>query len=409
MKAGDLKWDWKQFLDAVLRPGPEPEIEAEIAERAREQAPVIWLLGKVQSGKTAIIRAITGRRDAEIGSGFRPCTPDSRIYEFPEDAPVVRFLDTRGLGEVSYDPQPDVQLVAGQAHAVVAVARAMDPAQEPILEVLRTVRAEHPDWPVILVQTRLHDAYPDGRDHPPYDQLTRSPGLDDLRRALSAQAALFAQLPGEAPCIAVPVDLTRAEEGYSDPDYGLEALLNALDQVCVEARAGMLLDLARDARESRMARAHPHVLGYAGAAGVTDLVPVVGLVTVPTLQGKMLHSLAGLYGLTWDRRTLMEFVGSLGSGTLLFMGASFYARQLGKLVPVYGQSAGALAAGVASATVTYALGRAACYYLEQCRLGQRDPEGVARTYKGALKEAHALFRETLGRHRPAPAPEPAKP
>jgi len=37
-------------------------------------APVIWLFGKVQSGKTSIIRALTGAERAQIGGGFKPCT-----------------------------------------------------------------------------------------------------------------------------------------------------------------------------------------------------------------------------------------------------------------------------------------------------------------------------------------------
>ncbi|MDN5849291.1 MAG: DUF697 domain-containing protein, partial [Nitrococcus sp.] len=139
------------------------------------------------------------------------------------------------------------------------------------------------------------------------------------------------------------------------------------------------------------ARVHPHLLGYATAAGMSDLVPVMGFVTVPTLQGKMLHSIAALYGVEWNRRTLKEFVASLGTGTALGIGVSFTARQLMKLIPVYGQIAGAAAAGATSAAVTYALGRAACYYLEQVRLGRRDPAGVASMYRGSLKQAYAKF------------------
>src|SRR3990167_7726302 len=72
-------------------------------------APVFWLLGKAQSGKTSIIRAIPGSSRAEIGGGFRPCTRTAPVYSFPtEDDCLVRFLDTRGLGEVAYDPAEDI-------------------------------------------------------------------------------------------------------------------------------------------------------------------------------------------------------------------------------------------------------------------------------------------------------------
>src|SRR5690606_40968696 len=66
-------------------------------------------LGKVQSGKTSIVRALTGCTDAEIGTGYAPCTRTSRVFDFPPEAPVIRFLDTRGLGEARYDPTEDLR------------------------------------------------------------------------------------------------------------------------------------------------------------------------------------------------------------------------------------------------------------------------------------------------------------
>src|SRR4051794_14573810 len=70
--------------------GPPPDLEATLAElRTTTPAPVFWLLGKTQSGKTSLVRYLTGAEDAVIGSGFRPCTRTSRIYEFPTpDAPL---------------------------------------------------------------------------------------------------------------------------------------------------------------------------------------------------------------------------------------------------------------------------------------------------------------------------------
>ena len=45
-----------QSLKAVLLPTGAERANKEIAVRARAFAPVIWFLGKVQSGKTSIIR-----------------------------------------------------------------------------------------------------------------------------------------------------------------------------------------------------------------------------------------------------------------------------------------------------------------------------------------------------------------
>jgi predicted GTPase len=81
-----------------------PKVDAEEVEQLLEKVrselptPVFWLLGKTQSGKSSIIRAMTGSTRAEIGNGFRPCTRTAQQYPFPDEAdPLIRFLDTRGL------------------------------------------------------------------------------------------------------------------------------------------------------------------------------------------------------------------------------------------------------------------------------------------------------------------------
>src|SRR5204863_8535540 len=59
--------------------------EEEIAAAAREFAPVVWLLGKVQSGKTSLIRVMTGCSTAEIGDGLRARTKTAPLLYFPEE------------------------------------------------------------------------------------------------------------------------------------------------------------------------------------------------------------------------------------------------------------------------------------------------------------------------------------
>src|ERR1051325_10276770 len=83
----------------------------EYLDRLRKDAPtpVFWLVGKTQSGKTSSVRYLTGAERAEIGKGFQPCTRFSSKYVFPnEQAPLLVFLDTRGLDEPNYDPAEDI-------------------------------------------------------------------------------------------------------------------------------------------------------------------------------------------------------------------------------------------------------------------------------------------------------------
>jgi len=120
------------------------------------------------------------------------------------------------------------------------------------------------------------------------------------------------------------------------------------------------------------------------------------VVTVPVLQAAMLRQLAQLHGMTWDRRGYAEFLAALGAGTLLRTASTFGIRQLVKLVPVYGQTVGAATAAAASFAVTYAIGKAASYYLTQRQRG-RHAEDVAAVYREALRGAFGMAGEREGR------------
>jgi len=375
--------------------------QEEIAARARAFAPVVWLLGKVQSGKTSLVRVTTGCSAAEIGDGFRACTKTSRIFDFPEEAPLVRFLDTRGLGEAGYDASEDLAFSEGQAHLVVVTMRALDAQQEAVVEVVRLIRRRHPEWPIIVVQTALHEGYRPGTGHvQPYPYVTgdaatlaRAGVSSDLVRSLLRQRTQFDDVPGHAAIVFVPVDFTLPEDGWAPADYGHEALVAALQGVAPTAVGSVLSNLTGDAADTLADRAHPHVLGYATAAGAADLWPLAGIALVPAIQAKLIHALGAIYGVVWDRRTLAEFASALGATTLIRVASGFGARELAKLVPIYGQTAGAAAAAGMSFATTYALGKAACYFLRRRKAGASDPAGVAQAYKDALGSALRLARE----------------
>jgi uncharacterized protein (DUF697 family) len=139
-----------------------------------------------------------------------------------------------------------------------------------------------------------------------------------------------------------------------------------------------------------------HILGYAAAAGASDAIPVAGVVTVPVLQAAMLRQIANLHGMPWDRRGYTEFLAALGAGTLLRTASTFGIRQLVKLVPVYGQTVGAATAAAASFAATYAIGKAASYYLTQRQRG-RHAEDVAAVYREALRGAFGMAGEREAR------------
>src|SRR5947209_7591434 len=116
---------FERLLHLFSTSGREQELQKQLAElRRRMPVPVFWLYGKTQSGKTSIIKYLTGADRAEIGNGFRPCTRYSQEYDFPTaDTPLLSFLDTRGLGEPGYDPEEDLARFDHQAHLVVVTVK----------------------------------------------------------------------------------------------------------------------------------------------------------------------------------------------------------------------------------------------------------------------------------------------
>jgi uncharacterized protein (DUF697 family) len=392
---------------AYFLPSAHKVADAATSREAKEQArrvatadaPFIWLFGKVQSGKSSIVQCLTGATAAEVGEGFRPMTRSTAVFDFPTEAPLLRFLDTRGLGEQGYDPAEDLAACERMAHLLIVVMRVGDPAQQAVIEALRGIRDRHPGWPMIVAQTWLHSLYQYPPAHPqPYPftggpQDADVPGVpSDLSRGLMYQRGLFDQLPGKGRILFVPVDFTRPEDGLPPADYGLEKLLAAIEATAPEAVRARLASLRSAEGNAIGAAAHSLILGYAFAAAAADVVPAMGAVMVPSIQGAMLHALSGRFGTSWSRADVIAFIGSLGTAVLLRYGLGFGLRQFVKLIPVYGQITGAAAAAGASFAFTYAFGRAACVYLAARRRGDEPTDReIIEAYKTGLSTAFASF------------------
>ena len=396
------KQAWQRFA--------APRVSDEKLEQCVRQAcrdlpvPVFWLLGKTQSGKTSLIRALTGDTRAQIGNGIRPCTRTAMEYPFPaEDDCILRFLDTRGLGELNYDPSEEIALFQGQAHLLIVVMKALDHAQQPVLEALEKIHAARPEWPILVVQSALHEGYAAREEQHvlpyPYDQQPFPPTVpQDLARSVTTQQLAVSKMGIKARF--VPVDFTFPEDGYEPADYGLEALWEAIEELLPLGLRSMLQrnkQARKSLRDVHLRAAHPHVLSYAVAAGAAAAVPIP-LVDVPlviAIQGKMFHTIASLYHQEFDRQKIGEVVGALGIGYLGRLGV----RELLKLVPGYGSAISALYAGAS----TYALGLTLCAYFSRLRDGNLpDAEEFRKIYDVHFQEGRERMHAYLERLRTKP-------
>jgi len=372
--------------------GSEPrDIERDLQQmREQAQTPVFWLFGKTQSGKTSIVRFLTGATDAEIGSGFRPCTQTSRKFPFPtEEAPALTFLDTRGVDEPSYNPAEDLAAFNKDAHVLIITCRLTDFAHGKLRESLAAIRKANPRRPVLLALTCLHEAYPQTQ-HPAGPLV---PGLADTVYAdalklLAEQQQKFEGLFDRM----VAIDLTKPEEGYTNSEYGGEALKQTLLELLPLAYRQTLLQLdaaTGGLRSIHLQRAVPTLIGYSSLAAAAGAVPIpfVDLLILPGIQSKMIRELAQLSGQTESGKRFLEISASMGMGLLMQQAV----REVAKFIPYVGSAVG----GAIAYGSTYALGRAFLSYLQQLHDGHApDTATVKALYQTHLMEAEKRWKAT---------------
>lgn len=355
--------NWSDSIAAWAIPGKNPELEHVLAQQA-QSLPTLWLLGKTGAGKSSLIHALTGDSKIAIGNGFQPCTKTANVYDYPQDKPLLRFLDTRGLSEVDYDARDDIAACEDRSHALLIVMKTDDPEQSDVLKALKQIRSSGKITNYLVVHTGMLQVP---------DPIQRQQAI--THNQAQVEAALAQALEQVAVEL---VDEQPASSGLAELKQALVELLPILAQFNDE-------QLQADQEQRNFAHLKKEVLWYASAAAASDMLPAVGLVAVPSIQGKMLHSLANQYGVEWNKRLLTEFAAALGASFGIKYATRLGLRQLAKLIPVYGQTLGAATAASLSFATTYALGRAACKYLYAQTQGEVvDPEQLQSLYEEAL-------------------------
>lgn len=346
-----------------LYPEEDPDLRTAFS-RQKEFLPTLWLLGKTGAGKSTLIHALTGDSQVQIGNGFSPCTSTSHSYGFPGDMPLMRFLDTRGLSDASYDAAEDIRACQDRSNALIVVMKAEEPEQGDVLRALEQIRKSDKIRHALLVQTGIRLI------------------IDEHERSQ---------------CVIYNREQTRKVWGrtmdHVEVDFELEdgssvnvdVLRNKLSEMMpVIAQFNQEQD-SSDLEKQNFFKLKKEVLWYAGAAGASDVFPVTGTVTVPGIQAKMLHAIACRYGFEWSRRHKLEFAAALGAGFGVQFAARLGLRQVIKLIPVYGQTVGSATAAGVSFCSTFALGRVAAKYLYHKKTGEPvSQEELLHMYKKAF-------------------------
>ena len=392
-------------------------------ERKRQEllkkipVPVFWLFGKTGSGKSTIVRFITGSTQAEIGNGFQPQTKTSFRYDFPSSSqPLVRFLDTRGLGESGYDPKEDIESFDSSTHVVIVVVRVMDHALAEIIEPLRKIRAARPSRPIVLVLTCLHEAYP-FEQHPkpdPFDVIHESK-TDEPTTPSEAKADLAGNESGRRPSLLavhpalqrslreqeerftglvdriVPIDLTPPEEGFEQPNFGGARLEEALIELLPAAYRQALIhldDVRNSLRDLTAKQAMPTILTYSSLAATSAASPLpwVDIPLVMALQTRLIYLLADLYDQKMNAGLLVKMAGAVGGR----LAVRFAIKAPLKFIPFVGQTANAAMAFA----YTYSLGKACCWYFGEMKDGHvPSTDDLNRVWAEQMQHAVSVWRD----------------
>ncbi len=324
-------------------------------------------------------------------------------YDFPDSLePLLTFIDTRGLGEASYDPQEDIARFSGTTQLMLVTVRVTDHALQPVIEPLRRIRAAQPHRPVLLTLTCLHEATGQvditGLEDPFVVCGAQTPGSSplELQASPNIPAGLQTLLAEKANQfkglydVLLPIDLTRPEDGFAEPNFGGQRLKQAILDYLPQAYRQALLSLHEADHPPRSAlqqRARWQVLASSALAATAGAVPLPW-VDIPAVLGIQAH-LAVKLSKIYEQELTPKHWAVLSSAAGSRIALRMVVREALKFIPVVGMAAGA----ASSFAFTYALGMSWDWYFSDLRKGNvPDADQLKEIFSQQLKRGRELWR-----------------
>ena len=369
---------------------------AEILETVRTQLPTTEaiLIGKPQSGKSSIIRGMTGVSSEIIGQGFRPHTQHTQRYAYPSDElPLLIFTDTIGLGDVNQDTQyiidellRDLEEKTQRARIFILTVKVNDFATDTLRHIAQQLRKQNPEIPCLLAITCLHELYPaDIANHPSYPL-----DIETIRQASQAIKTGFEGICDETAMI----DFTLEEDRFEPVFYGLDALRDALANLLPEAESKAIYRLLDEQAEASkqlgtlyrdVGRRYIATFSTMAATMAAVPLPFATMPVLTALQVSMIGVLGNLYG--------QKLTPSQAGGIVSAIAGGFVAQSIGRELIKFIPGFGSVVAASWAAAYTWALGEGACVYFGDLIGGKKpDPKRIQSVMTSAFDSAKQRFK-----------------
>jgi uncharacterized protein (DUF697 family) len=374
----------------------DDEKVAEILAAVRQQLPTTeaLLIGKPQTGKSSIVRGLTGVSADIVGQGFKPHTQHTQRYAYPsEELPLLIFTDTVGLGDIAQATDAiidalvdDLSTSTSKGQILILTVKINDFATDTLRQIAARLRQQFPTVPCLLVVTSIHEVYPPSQvEHPDYP-----PTLAMVERPFELIQANFQGVVDRT----VLIDFTLEGDGFEPVFYGLDALRDVLADLLPEAEAQALYQLLNEQTEATQQLGNlyrdvgrHYISAFAVMAATLAAVPLP-FATMPVLtalQVSMVVLLGKLYGQTLSPSQAGGLISAIAGGFL----AQTVGRELIKFIP----GLGSVVAASWAAAYTWGLGEGACVYFGDLMGGKKpDPQKIQSAMQDAFTTAKDHFK-----------------
>lgn len=333
------------------------EMAAEILKKIQEASKKlvnmnIMVLGKTGAGKSTLINNVFREELAETGSG-KPVTKHIRQYK-KADFPLTIY-DTPGLelgGENAMDEllnevlgEIDKGIKSGEVekaihciwYCVSTTSHRFEDAEKEFINKFLSETSKY-RVPVILV-------------------LTQSYSKKDAKELMTEIEKENLDVVQIVPVLAENFEI---DEEYIAKAYGLERLIDIMEQVIPEAVKNTLVAVQKANIGMKQTKAQLVVATSAAAAAATGAVPIPfsdAALLIPE-QVTMLASITAIFGVPMEKAALTSVI----SATIGTMGATVLGKTvvsgLLKCIPGVGSVVGGAISGSVAAALTAALGEA---------------------------------------------------